>query len=92
MISTKEERIAKARSFLKIILGDRIFTVTYSHRRPLTLPKGMNYTVSEWSSIGHIAHRVLNHNDVSILHLFELEEIINNEKYRYHLFLAKLEN
>ena len=52
--------------------------------------KGLNYTTAEWLSINVTIQVLLSspQQDISIQRLFELEEI--EQKYRDHLFLAKL--
>jgi hypothetical protein len=91
MISTKEERIEKAHEHLRVLVGSFLFcvkllSISYgTTKKPTTLPVGTNYTNKEWLLIREVANKYLNHRDISIQLLFELEEIIN--KYQDLLFI-----
>lgn len=90
MISTKNDRRERARNFISVLLGSDFGKYVYDRKRPATLPKGLNYTTAEWLSINVTIQVLLSspQQDISIQRLFELEEI--EQKYRDHLFLAKL--
>jgi hypothetical protein len=90
MISTKEERIEKARKLLTTLLGG--VEEFYTNKKPKTLPSGVNYSNREWLILRDVMSRVvyINHRDVSIKLLFDLEEMEN--KYQDLLFMAKLQS
>ena len=91
MISTKNERMAKGIALVKTLLGPKF--INYSpigNKRPPTLPKGVNYTASEWHKIRQTLQAYRAGRDVSIQYLFDLEEM--EVKYRDSLMLGKLES
>lgn len=90
MVSTKEERTSKAVNFLTALLGPWWKRWTYVTTKPLTLPKGINYTRKEWCLLHYIMFLVIHKRDVSISYLFLLEEMEN--KYKNNLMLAKLQS
>jgi hypothetical protein len=86
MTSTKDERLNKARKLIRILIGNKFL---FNHKRPSTLPEGINYNQAEWNTIDLIYRKIYNINDISIQNLWELEEIIT--KYTQYLILVKLE-
>jgi hypothetical protein len=85
MISTKSERIHKARLLFMTLVGSDRYAG--SRKRPTTLPSGINYTNAEWGAIWQVANLFRWTKDIPITLIFELEEIEN--KYRDQLMLAK---
>jgi len=92
MISTKGERIHKARLLIMTLLDVRadLRYAGYSQKRPHSLPAGVNYSCKEWVLIQRVLSNLKSGMDVSILWIFDLEEL--EEKYRDYLMLAKFEN
>jgi hypothetical protein len=89
MVSNKNERMNRARNLLHTLVGSKRTEITYGGRkRPHTLPAGVNYSAKEWTFIREASDAYKLGRDVSIQLLFELDEIA--EKYKDHLFLAKL--
>ena len=84
-ISTKDDRAKWATTLLNTLLGN----YKVAGKRPLTLTKGINYTPKEWGVFNEVEWRLRNNDSVSIIQIFELEEI--EQKYSHYLMLAKLE-
>lgn len=87
-ISTRDERLIKKIKFLDLLLGDRssMSITIITRKKPFHFPKGLNYTPKEWNIINSVATS----SKVSINDLFELEQIINNPKYKDHIILNEL--
>lgn len=84
MVSTKSERVSKARELILTLIGSKF---TSSYRRPPTLPKGMNYSQSEWRVLLQVLDRLRSNRDIPIHNIFDMEEM--EQKYLNDLVLAK---
>jgi hypothetical protein len=84
MVSTKGERVHRARELTLTLIGEKF---KGSYKRPITLPKGVNYTSAEWRILLQVLDKLRSNDDVSINHLFEMEEI--ESRYLHQLVLAK---
>lgn len=92
MTSTPLERRHRAMGVMCQLIGSRVVSwrkLLLSTKRPESLPKGINFTAKEWLLIHDVAGEIFDGTDISILEIFDLEEMV--EKYSPHLMLAKLE-